>query len=62
MYVGVCDNLLNITDGKVTFKTRFINAAAHYTCNHGYMIMGSAIRMCQENGSWSEEEPFCRSM
>ena len=33
---------------------------ASYTCHEGTILVGSEIRTCQEDGSWSGEEPSCR--
>ena len=34
---------------------------ASYTCHEGATLVGSEIRTCQEDGSWSGEEPSCRT-
>ena len=30
-----------------------------YTCNNGYELTGSATRMCQNDGTWSDSNPVC---
>lgn len=32
---------------------------ALYTCNNGYVLNGSDIRVCQEDGSWNGSVPMC---
>ena len=34
---------------------------ASYTCHEGATLVGSEMRICQEDGSWSGEEPFCKT-
>ena len=34
---------------------------ASYTCHEGATLVGSEIRTCQQDGSWSGEEPSCRT-
>ena len=34
---------------------------ASYTCHEGATLVGSEMRICQEDGSWSGEEPSCRT-
>ena len=31
------------------------------TCNTGYQLMGSVMRTCQSNGSWSGNDAICTS-
>ena len=30
-----------------------------YKCDEGYSLIGPSTRICQSNGEWSGEEPFC---
>ena len=30
-----------------------------YGCNKGYQLRGPQVRICKENGEWTEEEPTC---
>jgi CUB/sushi domain-containing protein len=36
------------------------NGACGIRCNGGYKLIGSSIRLCQENGTWSGEEAACQ--
>ncbi|KZS17024.1 putative Sushi [Daphnia magna] len=36
------------------------NGACGIRCNGGYKLIGSSIRLCQENGTWSGEEAVCQ--
>ena len=36
------------------------NGACGIRCNGGYKLVGSSIRLCQENGTWSGEEAQCQ--
>ena len=30
-----------------------------YKCNKGYHLRGPQVRICKENGEWTEEQPTC---
>ncbi|XP_028273444.1 sushi domain-containing protein 2-like [Parambassis ranga] len=36
-------------------------AKVKFSCNEGYTLQGSEVRICQNNGLWSGEAPSCRS-
>ncbi|XP_059610984.1 sushi, von Willebrand factor type A, EGF and pentraxin domain-containing protein 1-like [Phlebotomus argentipes] len=36
-----------------------LNAACGARCKSGYQLVGSSIRLCQQNGTWSGSEPEC---
>ncbi|XP_055523737.1 sushi, von Willebrand factor type A, EGF and pentraxin domain-containing protein 1-like [Wyeomyia smithii] len=36
-----------------------LNAACGTRCQSGYQLVGDSIRLCQENGSWSGNDPKC---
>lgn len=36
-----------------------LNAACGSRCKAGYQLVGSSIRLCQENGTWSGTEAKC---
>lgn len=36
-----------------------LNAACGARCKSGYQLVGSSIRLCQENGTWSGSEASC---
>ncbi|XP_048865331.1 fibulin-7 isoform X1 [Brienomyrus brachyistius] len=43
------------------FGTRYlVGHEVHFTCDPGYHLVGSATRVCQENGSWSGLTALCR--
>ena len=56
-----CLNLTAPSNGQVSLTTTTFGSVAMYTCEEGYLVMGSAMRQCQANGNWSEEEPTCES-
>ena len=54
-----CGRLSNPTNGRVTISEDTVGGRATYTCNSGYDLFGSGIRICQNDGSWSGDEPVC---
>ena len=40
--------------------TTIFGLTANYSCNEGYTIMGNEVRTCQENETWSGEDPVCQ--
>ncbi|XP_061815522.1 fibulin-7 isoform X2 [Nerophis lumbriciformis] len=34
----------------------------HFTCSQGYHLVGSATRVCQDNGTWSGPGVFCKDV
>ena len=35
---------------------------AMYSCNVDRLLMGSSVRECQDDGTWSGSEPTCESI
>ncbi|GAB6029547.1 hypothetical protein CHUAL_005296 [Chamberlinius hualienensis] len=49
-----------IANGSVINFGHYIGNTIHFNCNTGYkLVNGSNTRVCQENGSWSGENPIC---
>lgn len=38
----------------------FVGHEIHFTCSHGYSLLGSATRLCQDNGTWSGISAICK--
>lgn len=54
-----CGLLADIEHGRVQMKHSYFNSTALYECDNDYLLVGSPIRVCQTNGSWSYSEPKC---
>ena len=54
-----CGPLPDIRFGSVSLTGSEFGSVATYTCDVGYSIRGSFIRVCEANGEWSGEEPIC---
>ena len=50
-----------ISNGKadVDSVNRF-GSRVRYSCTAGYMLTGSAVRVCQGDGTWSGTDPVCQ--
>ena len=57
----VCENLMNPLNGQVSTTTLNHGGVATYECSVGYVIEGTATRMCEGNGTWSANAPICKS-
>ena len=56
-----CGPLTSPDNGQVdTPQGTTLNQVATYSCNNGYLLVGSMRRTCQADGMWSGNEPFCR--
>ena len=55
-----CDLLLDPVKGEVHQTGRYLGDRAIYTCGHGWEIVGAEERVCQANGEWSNQEPYCK--
>lgn len=36
-----------------------VGAKAVYSCLENYLLLGTSERICQSDGTWSEDEPAC---
>ena len=54
-----CERLQDIRNGQVDLSGRTVGSTATYSCNRGFVLVGSSTRICQSNGQWSGSEPSC---
>ena len=54
-----CSNLPELEYGSVNIPDYSPGSRAHYTCDHGYKLVGEAYRTCQEDCEWYGEPPRC---
>ena len=54
-----CERLPDISNGEVELSGRTVGSTATYSCNQGFVLVGSSTRICQSNGQWSGSEPSC---
>lgn len=60
--VANCGSLGNPPNGVVTAERTVAGSQANYSCNEGYTLNGTTVRVCDMNGQWSENEPTCEGM
>ncbi|KAM9330911.1 sushi domain-containing protein 2 [Gastrophryne carolinensis] len=54
-----CGWLEHPKNGKKEGTTYLVNSNLTFTCNKGYRLQGSSVRICQEDGTWSGENTQC---
>eukprot|EP00731_Ephydatia_muelleri_P030223 Em0021g746a len=54
-----CPPLASPANGSVLFEPRLVGTTASYSCNQGNLLEGIPQRVCQQNGTWSGDQPFC---
>lgn len=60
----VCPDLDELSNGMIDYSSgtessRPFNSIAMYSCGLGYKLIGQATRACQNNETWSGQEPSC---
>lgn len=48
-----------LANGVRTGNDLTVGSAIFYRCNDGFILMGSKVRVCQENGVFSGMQPKC---
>ena len=48
-------------NGQVVLSGMAFGSVANYSCDSGYILMGSELRMCMADGTWSGEDLVCQS-
>ncbi|CAH8821113.1 unnamed protein product [Trichobilharzia szidati] len=58
--VITCPEPQSILNGKHTVSSLTVNGTHISECDDGYELHGSHHRVCQPNGKWSGQEPYCK--
>ena len=56
-----CGSPSKLISGSVTFFSTIFGSTATYSCDHGYVMVGQSIHICQVDGNWSGRKPLCKS-
>ena len=54
-----CGDLDDPENGQVSLTGITFGSKAIYTCNDGFELVGSSVRMCLATGEWMGEAPVC---
>ena len=54
-----CGPLPPPKNGLVSITSTTVSSIASYECERGFGLVGVSSRVCQVDGTWSEEEPVC---
>ncbi|KAJ7383495.1 hypothetical protein OS493_027659 [Desmophyllum pertusum] len=57
-----CGSLSAPMNGSSSGDTTVFPNSIHFNCDPGFILNGSAIRMCQTNGTWSGFETLCSAV
>ncbi|XP_068943598.1 fibulin-7-like [Petaurus breviceps papuanus] len=57
-----CPHLAMLTHGRKLGRKVGIGHEVHFLCDAGFQLVGSETRLCQENRTWSGQQPFCKSI
>ena len=55
-----CKKLANIINGLVLHNGTYKGASSTYKCNRGFELIGTEIRKCRRNRSWTRSPPSCK--
>ena len=50
---------LTVSNGMVCYNGTIAGSVATYTCDSGYVLMGTAERMCRSDGQWEKSVSSC---
>ena len=54
-----CESLLSPSNGRINSSDTTCLATVAYGCNTGYLLNGDRVRRCEQDGSWSGDQPQC---
>lgn len=57
--IVTCSEPKDPTDGFVEYSGLSVGSLAEYNCSEGFLLVGVTTRVCQTNGTWSEDVPMC---
>lgn len=57
-----CGPLSDPSNGQVALNSTLRASDANYSCSDNYTLVGATRRVCQDDGSWSGEEPVCEGV
>ncbi|XP_015785992.1 sushi, von Willebrand factor type A, EGF and pentraxin domain-containing protein 1-like isoform X2 [Tetranychus urticae] len=55
-----CDEMTTVKNGEFKVSGNHFGARVSYTCLDGFYMSGPRERVCQGDGSWSDQPPVCR--
>lgn len=59
LYISGCEDLGSPLNENVVIDGTGIGAVAIYTCQSGYLLQGTQIRVCDNEERWSGSVPTC---
>ena len=59
--VVTCQTLRQPSNGLITSSGSSVGSIATYTCNTGFRLKGSPLRLCTQSRAWSGTAPTCEA-
>ena len=65
-FILVGCSALSLSNGTVNYNTSEVNkiyksyTSGNYSCNDGYFVSGSRVRICQKSGDWDGDQAVCK--
>ena len=56
---GTCGTLQDPVNGNVHITSINLGGRAIYSCNQGFVLMGTHARVCGVLGTWTDSAPIC---
>ena len=50
----------SVLNGRIVRTKDTFQGVALYICDEGYDLIGDEVRLCQDNLTWTGDDPFCR--
>ena len=54
-----CGSPPSLENGRVNVESTTFNSVASYACRFGYILRGSSVRVCRDDGTWSRTSMRC---
>ena len=57
-----CGDLPDPDNGQVSITNTTVGGEARYTCDLGFRLSDTSVRVCRSDGTWNRTTPTCDGM